>query len=359
MTELTIYINPEYEALLPKLPKEEYEALKVSVQTEGLHYPIVVNAKGEILDGHNRFRICQELGLNPKIDERHFEDKLLEKKFVIEVNLRRRHLNTFQQIELAKPLLEIEKNLAQERMVKGDPRQNFAEGKAMDLFASKVGSNPETVRQAFWLMDNAPKETVEDLRKGKIKIYSAFKDLTTAQKIEELKTKISTLQEPSGFYDVIVIDPAWETGEYSQEGFRGGPIYPTLSLEAISKLNLPMTENCVVWLWTVNRHLHDAFHILEAWHLEPKSVLTWVKNNFGVGVWLRGQTEHCILATKGKPTITLTKQSTVLFADKGEHSEKPDEFYQMVDSLCIGKKLDYFARKTREGWDSYGTLESN
>jgi len=39
------------------------------------------------------------------------------------------------------------------------------------------------------------------------------------------------------------------------------------------------------------------------------------------------------------------------------HSRKPEEFYQLVDSLCIGRKLDYFGRKRREGWDIYGTEE--
>jgi len=62
---------------------------------------------------------------------------------------------------LAKPLLEIEKELAKQRMLRGDPRQNFAEGKALELFAEKIGSNPETVRQALWLLENASEERLE------------------------------------------------------------------------------------------------------------------------------------------------------------------------------------------------------
>jgi len=46
-----------------KLPKEEYEALKRSIQNEGLHFPIIVNPEGYILDGHHRWRICQQLQL--------------------------------------------------------------------------------------------------------------------------------------------------------------------------------------------------------------------------------------------------------------------------------------------------------
>jgi N6-adenosine-specific RNA methylase IME4 len=74
----------------------------------------------------------------------------------------------------------------------------------------------------------------------------------------------------------------------------------------------------------------------------------------GVGKWLRSQTEYCIMAVKGKPLINLTNQTTVLNAKNTGHSTKPMEFYNMVDNLCIGRKLDYFARDKKEGWDNYG-----
>jgi len=50
----------------------------------------------------------------------------------------------------------------------------------------------------------------------------------------------------------------------------------------------------------INSHLHEAFHVLEAWGFEPKTVLTWAKHGIGLGKYLRGQTEHCILAVRGK-----------------------------------------------------------
>jgi len=73
-TKMNILINPEHEALLPKLPKHKYEALKLSIKNEGVYYPIIANPEGP--------------------------EKLLEKKFVIEVNLRRRHLNDFRKPSL-------------------------------------------------------------------------------------------------------------------------------------------------------------------------------------------------------------------------------------------------------------------
>ena len=117
---MSLHINSEYDKLLPQMSPEEFNQLKLSIQTEGQHYPIIVNEDLEVLDGHHRFRACTELGVEPDFEVRKFDDKLLEKKFVIEANLRRRHLNNFQLVELAVPLLEIEKALAKKRQPKTD-----------------------------------------------------------------------------------------------------------------------------------------------------------------------------------------------------------------------------------------------
>jgi len=355
-TELKV--NPEYEALLPKLSKEEYEALKESIRTEGQHYPIMVNKDGVILDGHHRYRICQELQCVVKYEVKEFSNVLEEKRFVIESNLLRRQLTIFQRIEMGKPLLEIERELAKQRMLRGDPTQNFAEGEALELFAKKVGSNKETVRQALYLIEYAPPEELEKLRKGEREIFNLYKEVKRWQTIAELKEKAKTIKAPEGLYDVIVIDPPWNYGtEYDPEGRRCASPYPEMSVEELKQLKIPANENCVLWLWTTNAFMHDAFHLLEAWGFEPKTILTWVKDRIGLGDWLRGQTEHCILAIKGKPIVNLTNQTTVLYAKNRGHSCKPEEFYKLVDSLCYGRKLDYFGRLKREGWEIYGTLE--
>ncbi len=57
---------------------------------------------------------------------------------------------------------------------------------------------------------------------------------------------------------------------------------------------------------------------------------------------------------KGRPRVDLRKQTTLLKALARGHSRKPDEFYALVDSLCVGRKLDYFSREKRPGWAQYG-----
>ena len=98
----------------------------------------------------------------------------------------------------------------------------------------------------------------------------------------------------------------------------------------------------------------DAYRHLAAWGFEHKTILTWVKDRMGTGDWLRGRTEHCILAVRGRPVVNLTNQTTVLEAVRREHSRKPDEFYALVEALCPGARLEMFAREPRAGWTAWG-----
>lgn len=358
---MNVSVSQEYEALLPKLPKEEYEALKFSIRNEGLHYPIIVNEKGTILDGHHRWRICQELQLDGKFEVKQFSTLLLEKKFVIESNLLRRQLTTFQRYEMSKPLLEIERELAKQRMLlgkEGDPTLNLEEGEAVKKVAEQAGISPALYYQAMFIDKNAPQEDLEKLRSGERAISNLYKETKRWDTIQELKEQAKTLQAPEGLFDVIVVDPPWNYGTpYDPNGRRVASPYPEMSLEELEMLKLPANDNCILWLWTTNAFLHQAFHILEAWNFEAKTILTWAKSKMGLGDWLRGQTEHCIMAIKGKPIINLTNQTTLLNGEARQHSRKPAEFYQLIDSLCFGRKLDYFSREKREGWEVYGTRE--
>jgi len=76
----------------------------------------------------------------------------------------------------------------------------------------------------------------------------------------------------------------------------------------------------------------------------------------GNGDWLRSQTEHAIMAVRGKPVVTLTNQTTVLHAPVRGHSVKPKEFYDLVESLCPAPRYaDLFSRyRHNDKWDCHG-----
>lgn len=356
---MKLKINPEYEKLLPPISPIEYEALKTSIKLDGLFYPITINERGVILDGHHRYKACLELELEPKYEIKHFENELYEKRFVLESNLLRRQVTTFMRYELSKPLLEIERELAKERMLFGKkyPTLMLEEGEAVEKVSKQIGMSPALYYQAIYVDENIPEKEFEKVRSGEKTISFFYRKIKRDEQIAQLKEQIKTLPVIEGIFDVIVVDPPWPMeGKYNPYSFRGVPPYPTMNIDEIKEIQLPYSNDCVLWLWTINKFIHDAFHVLEVWGFEPKTVLTWVKHKFGLGVWLRGQTEHCIMAIKGKPLIELTNQTTALFGEAREHSRKPESFYELVDSMCYGRKLDYFGREEREGWIGYGTI---
>lgn len=117
-------------------------------------------------------------------------------------------------------------------------------------------------------------------------------------------------------------------------------------------------DDAILWLWSANAHLRGAFEVIEAWGFQYKTTLTWVKNRMGTGNWLRGQTEHCLLATRGKPVFVYGSHRTALVASRREHSRKPEEFYALVEATSPGSKIELFARKVRARWLAFGNDRS-
>ena len=112
----------------------------------------------------------------------------------------------------------------------------------------------------------------------------------------------------------------------------------------------------VLWFWVMNFYMREAYDVIAAWGFERKTILTWAKDRAGLGDWLRGRTEHCIFATRGKPTVVLTTESTLLHAPVRRHSEKPVEFYDLVERLCPASRyVDLFSRyRHNDRWDCHG-----
>lgn len=163
-------------------------------------------------------------------------------------------------------------------------------------------------------------------------------------------------EAPKGKYSVIAIDPPWPYGTaYDEDGRRSASPYPEMPLEQIAAMKLPSAPDCVLWLWTTHKFMRESFAILDGWGFRDVAIVTWVKDRMGLGTWLRSQSEFCIMAVKGKPHNTLTNQTTVIRGPMREHSRKPDEFYQLAESLWPdAKRIDYFSREKRPGWDQYG-----
>jgi ParB-like chromosome segregation protein Spo0J/DNA-directed RNA polymerase subunit RPC12/RpoP len=206
--KMSLHLNPQYEKMLPTMSQEEFEQLKESIRTEGQHYPIIVSENLEVLDGHHRFRACLELGIDPDFEVKYFEDKLLEKKFVIEANLRRRHLNNFQLVELAVPLLEIEKAIAKKQKSINDKTEratsldtvsddSFPEftptGKTTAAVAKKAGVSARTLERGKKILETASEDDKQKLREGKTSISKVYREITPQKSTQKTSSQSETL----------------------------------------------------------------------------------------------------------------------------------------------------------------------
>jgi N6-adenosine-specific RNA methylase IME4 len=154
-----------------------------------------------------------------------------------------------------------------------------------------------------------------------------------------------------------VADPPWHYDNRAQDvTHRGRLPYQSMTLDDIRALPVEeqAEDDAALWLWTTNAHMEFAWDVARGWGFKPKTVLTWAKDRMGLGDWLRGQTEHCLLAVRGRPEWRLTNETTLLRARRTEHSRKPDTFYEMVERMSPGPWLELFARRRRFGWDVWG-----
>lgn len=214
-----------------------------------------------------------------------------------------------------------------------------------------LAENPEIVKQAIQEARENDDVVSRAFVLGKIK--QAKREEHIQKQVEEIEKGVET---PDGLFDVIAIDPPWNYGtEYNASGRRVANPYPEMTQEELKAIEIPAADNCVMFLWTTHKFIWDAKELLDAWGFEYRSMLVWDKQKIGMGNLIRMQCEFCLVGIKGKPVFKDNHSVRDLISEpRREHSRKPDAFYQLVNDLCVGRKLDFFSREPREGWCSYG-----
>lgn len=107
-----ITIKEEFKNLIPPLAEEEFLQLEANILSEGCREPVIVwqNEKEYILiDGHNRYTICQKHGLSFRYEIKQFALEEDAKLWMISNQLGRRNLTPAQQSYLRGKRYETEK----------------------------------------------------------------------------------------------------------------------------------------------------------------------------------------------------------------------------------------------------------
>lgn len=183
-------------------------------------------------------------------------------------------------------------------------------------------------------------------------------------------------------YRTILVDPPWpENGG----GGRGASMhYKTVPYDGIAECVLRQKLFKPDWdfflgVWTTVSSLPAAYDLVRACGATPVTLWTWVKTwrniqqvidptvssivqsqlAVGTGQYgLQGSVEFIVWAKRGRIARASgngwQKARAAIAAPIGEHSAKPDVFYEQAQRVFPGPHLAMFERKPREGWDYCG-----
>jgi ParB-like chromosome segregation protein Spo0J len=386
-TTKMITLNLEYSSLVNPLSNVEYKVLKNSIKEDGLHYPIVINSKGEILDGHHRYKICKDLDIPIKYEIKYFDNPIEEKRFVIDINLKRRQLNDFQKAELAYKLEDVFKEQARLRQLSklknvkdklptsslgsndhndddDDDNDNSitkeeVKGRTSEVVSKKNDLSPKTYQRARTIIEDGKEEVKEKLRANKTTISKEYDKIQRDRKRQELLSQLDNIQSqnnsnnfensnykliygdfieqsqkeiPDSSIDLIFTDPP-----YGQEYL---PLYEELAKLAVRVLK---PGGSLVFL-VGHIILDDVFTIFRKFSLK--------NNNSNLKYWWTLAVKHSGHHTKIHPRYVFAEWKPLLWYVKGERANN------LVVSNTIGDYIKSVAPlKIEHEWQQ-STIEA-
>ena len=376
-----LLIDDEFKALIPPLRIDERAELEASIEQDGCRDPLTV-WDGTIIDGHNRYEICSRLNVPYQIVEKQFDDRISALIWIRRNQLARRNLTDDQRAINAERLRQLESHKAKrERATQGGlaggvsrPKQ---ENSLSDNVSDKLNENqtkpkrdtrkemaessklPERKLKGAALVIRERPDLADKVEQGEIKMADAVREIKRAEVIESLESVEAREQKAlEGVYDVIVIDPPWPMKKIerdvapNQVAFE----YPTMSEAEMAELKMPAADDCHMWLWTTHKFLPMALRLAEQWGFKYVCNFVWHKPGGFQPIGLpQYNCEFALYCRKGSPKFVDTKAFPTCFnAPRGAHSEKPEEFYDVVRRVALGRRIDIFNRRQIDGFDVWG-----
>ncbi len=164
-------------------------------------------------------------------------------------------------------------------------------------------------------------------------------------------------------YQTILMDPPWyETGggKIKRGADRHYPLVKTPDMPRVI-MQAPVwspADDCHLYMWATNNHLADAIWLMGALGFKYKTNVVWTKEGRkGLGQYFRMQHELLLLGVRGKGYNVRTDDRSIgswIDAPRGKHSQKPEEFRDLIMARSQGPYLEMFARTKREGWTAWG-----
>jgi len=363
--------------LLPKLSEEDYQRLRADIAERGIMVPVEVDEDGNILDGHHRMAIAQELGIKcPTIVRREMaeHDKRIH---AVMLNLARRQLTDGQKVLLGE---RIEPDIAERALSRmsaggGDKKSKQAKSgtenfpypiepkETRDEVAEVVGIGTgrtyENHKKVVAKAREIAPELIEKVAAGEVDMKDLRKEVRTAErrkKADQIASQpvpeLSTLTD----FEVLYVDPPWRYEDATPDRAIENH-YPTMSHDELCALELPAAKDSVLFMWVTSPKLVEGINLMRAWGFEYRTCMVWVKDKIGMGYYARQRHELILIGKRGSLPVPepTDRPDSVITAPRGQHSAKPVEVYDMLDRMYPGRtKVELFARSNRDGWAAWG-----
>lgn len=170
-----------------------------------------------------------------------------------------------------------------------------------------------------------------------------------------------------GKYKVIYTDPPWEFKSWSEkgEGKSAQNHYSCMTMDEIKTLPVGniTQDNAIMFMWATDPLLPKQIEVMEHWGFRYRTVgFVWIKLNtkqqtpfIGLGYYTRSNPEYVLIGVKGSVGRPLNRiVSEVVLSPIREHSRKPDQIIESIETMYNGPYLEMFARTERSGWDCFG-----
>ncbi|MFH1539957.1 MAG: MT-A70 family methyltransferase [bacterium] len=363
-------INPEYKSLIPSLSPEEYAELESSILAEGCR-DAIVTWNGFIVDGHNRYEICEKHGVPFTTVEKSFDNENEAKRWIIRNQFARRNLTPYQRSVLALKMEELirpdakgKQLSALKKGIESPVLSNLTKRETLDTrseIARTAGVGSVTIHRVKVIEAKATPEQKEQLNRGETtinRVYTRIKREENREKNAELMKQM--VAQPAGKYSTIIVDPPWPMKKIVREvrPNQAELDYPTMSVEEIKTFPIGdyALDDCHLYLWTTQKFLPAAFDVLKEWGFGYIFTMVWRKAGGFQPVGLpQYNCEFVLFGRRGNIEFLNTKDFFCAFeAPRREHSRKPAEFYDLIRRVSPGPRIDVFSREGHAGFDQWG-----
>lgn len=208
-------IDTEFQSLIPPLTFEEKKMLEESILNEGCRDAIVLWGD-TIIDGHNRYEICNKHGIPFETISREFENRNEVIEWIIKNQFGRRNLPIHERARLALRLKPVIAEKAKSNKQEAANKMNLIVGNnvsaeicknvlpidAREEVAKAAGVSHDTIAKVEKIEEAAPAPVVQASRKGDISVNAAYQ--VTKMMQEEQEEIASRIQSGENAKSVVL-----------------------------------------------------------------------------------------------------------------------------------------------------------